>query len=118
LLLSSLISRVVLSHSNARIDDRHELQGLIVIQIIDIGLKVAKVKLINYEVLIVVHVVDVSPLSIKGDIVFLVIINNLLVLIDSAEAVFALMPSEGPLRHQNWLANDTLVVGNNGIWGF
>jgi hypothetical protein len=37
-------------------------------------------------------------------------------IVESAQAVFALVPSESPDRGQEWLTHDTVVVADHRIW--
>lgn len=83
------------------------------VELIDIRLEVTEVHVVNLEVLIVLHVVNISPLSIERDVVLGVVLNDVLVVLDGAEAPLALVPSERPLRHEDWLANDALVVADD-----
>jgi len=62
------------------------------------------------KVLIVIHVIDVSPLGVQRNSVIMVLLNTVLNFVDTTVAPFALVPSEGPLRSGNWVSSDGTVI--------
>ena len=62
------------------------------------------------EVLIVLHVVDINPLSIKRNLVVDVTLSRCLNICEILIAPFALIPSECPLRSKYGCANQTVIL--------
>ena len=84
-------------------------------EIVNIGGQVSEVDWVDCEVAVPIHIVDICPLCVKRDPVLSVVVYHRSVIILSAVAVLALMPSQSPLRLQNWLTNDGLVESDDRV---
>lgn len=105
-----------LSHCDSSIDDGNILLVAFV-QFFNEFRQVAEFLGINSEVSIVVHVVDIAPDGVKRNLVFKVAYSHVIESISGVVTPPALVPSEGPLREKNWLANNFEVTGENSVWG-
>ena len=107
---------IILSHGDACVDDGHELERVVLLEeVFGVGGEVSEVLEVHREVLVVVHVVDVGPLHVQRDPVLVVLVNDVLVLVDRAQAVLALVPSEGPDGRQEGLSDDAVVVADHRV---
>jgi hypothetical protein len=61
--------------------------------------------LIIGKVLVVLHVVNIYPLSVKRNLIFKITIKGGLHIFKFPVAPFTLMPSKGPLGRQYWGSN-------------
>jgi hypothetical protein len=64
----------------------------------------------------IIHVIYMNKLSINRDAVVAVALNSFIKLTNCSEALLAMMPSKSPLRQENRLAYDSLVVLNDRFW--
>jgi len=104
------------------IDDRNELH-VHGVESVDDGRKpiegagVTSLVLLRVgEISVVLHVVDINPLSVEGDLVVNVALERFLELSIIVIAPAALVPSESPLGDKIWGSNETLILGNDRLW--
>ena len=71
--------------------------------------------LVHSEVFVVLHVVNVDPLCVQGDPVVKVPLGTLLDIVEGLVAPPALVPTEGPLRCEDWGPYQAEVLGDDGI---
>jgi hypothetical protein len=74
------------------------------------------VSLIISEIFIVLHVVNVDPLSIDGYLIFNIALKGLNDILEGAVTPLALVPAEGPLGGQHRSANQTVILSYNTFW--
>jgi hypothetical protein len=109
LLQSILILSVVVdgkrSRSCARIDKRNISHTLSMKAIDEIWETLVSYLIIVDKITVVLHVVDIRPHHIKGDVVASVTLQDTLEDIQTSIAVSALVPSKTPLRNKYRLSN-------------
>jgi hypothetical protein len=109
LLQSILILSVVVngkrSRSCARIDKRDISHALSMKAIDEIRETLVSYLIVIDKVTVVLHVVDIRPHHIKGDVVASVTLQDTLEDIQASIAVSALVPSKTPLRNKYRLSN-------------
>lgn len=108
---AGVIDRVVRSVSlgNACIDDRDILQ----IRLVDLFNELREVGPVDWvprEILVCVHVVNVTPDCVERQVVLSILIDHVSEIDGVLVAPLALVPSKGPHGSQNWRTDNFLVL--------
>lgn len=69
------------------------------VEVIHIASDVSEIYRIYSEGSIILHVINVCPLGVERDLIETIVLNDLAIFIQISVAIFALMPSKGPLGH-------------------
>lgn len=69
------------------------------VKVIHISCDVSEINRIYSEVSIILHVIDVCPLTVERYLIEMIVLNDLAIVIQISIAIFTLMPSKGPLGH-------------------
>mmetsp|Transcript_10601 Transcript_10601/g.20456 ORF Transcript_10601/g.20456 Transcript_10601/m.20456 type:complete len:277 (-) Transcript_10601:647-1477(-) len=109
---SSVIEGYVVDVCNSTVQDR-DIVLRHVVESVHKGWQACEVCLIDGEVGIVLHVVDVAPEHVQRQVVFSVVAYNPLKSCGVGVAPPALVPSQAPVGHEGRLANQGVVLLDN-----